>query len=316
MSIFFTAGLEREGFDGAQAYKLDDDTDSQVIQPPASTLVFSQGNNAGYPQLIDNSAIAHNRQYGALLGDIRCQGPVAVDRGMHYLVTNAFGPRSTDPTKPALTPWLASLLPNAGGTVVNATGLFFSDLMLAAQFDVSGNGMAWSYQASAAVCDPNNVAESSSLTLPDSTLSELIGLGISTLFDTTFTDGDSTTYDSIRSVSVRLTNNLQVIKAAHPTLGSRIVKGFTPGLFMGRLTLVQNKGAAQAIPIANGTYEFQIAILSPDGSYLWTLKISASYDAQASAQMANDQNTVSGSYTIFGNAGSLSWPVTSTYAST
>lgn len=312
---YFIAGHEREGFDGYQLFGLDDGTTAVVIAPVSSALVFQAANNNSYPQLIDNSAILHNRVAGAKIGDIRTQGPVGIDRKFEYLLTNAFGPRVSDVAKPALTPWLASFLPNAGGTVVTAGGIWFSDILLSAQFDVAGQGMEWNYQASAVCCDPDNVGASPNLTAP--AVSGTVGFGISTLFDTIFGDGSAGVYDSIRSISIRATNNLAPIKAQNANsalAAARLIKGFTPGQFSGRVNIVQNKGATLAIPSAQGTYEFVATISDPSAAHTLMLSMSMSYDARVSSQMPNDQNTQSASYTLFGAAGSLSWPLTAAYA--
>lgn len=316
MPTYYTPPTDRLGMTGEFLASVDDGSYTTISNPPATSIVHRRGFNPAYPNLVDASAVLHQRALGLAMGDLRVSGPVQIDRLLTQIFTAGFGPRSTNLADPALSPWVATVLPAAGDTAFSFGKIWWSSMRLSGARGYSGGSSIVHYELQGMVFDPNNAAGIFALATPSS--SGTSGVNLSSANNMSITNGASSgtvTYDDWTSFDLTFANQLVPIKAADPVLGSSAVgAGAAPGVIRGQLKLAQFRYAANAFPSSNGVYGIDLVIPDPAGDHTLTVKLSVSYDSDSQSFQPDDINQIGYTYEIFGSANSLTWPVTATYA--
>jgi len=314
MTQFFAPGLARRGFDGEVVWQTDPSSGSGVAYAFANdTAGIITDDNRDYPDAVDNSGLTHISIPGMIDAVISASGCIHPDRAFHTFLNSAFGVR----TGGQLVPWVQSFIPYGGAAQVKSAGIWWNQIVIASAYAKRGAAQRLSYGLAGVCADPKNASAVTDLTIPSVAGSN--GAGAASFIQCSFTDGQVSpvTYDNIRAFKLTLNNGL-LPQPASKNRTARIGNGFTPGTLKGTLSVIQNKGATQAIPRTAGIYPFQINIPTGDGTHTLTIDLSLSYDSDGQSVAANDFSPDAISYNVFGTAAGATttagWNMIASYA--
>jgi hypothetical protein len=278
-------------------------------------IVIGKTSNVAIPALINGAGYAVSKSPGVRLARLQISGVVQVDRGLHTVINQAFGPR----TAGQVLPYVMNVVPYSGGAVIGYTGVYLTRLRLYSAFSVGGGQQMVRFQLSGVILDPDNFYTAPTLTVP--AYVGVAGLGISPFARCSFNNdaGTPTVYDLVRSFDFAISNgdDIQNIQPAMKNVANRIAAGWTPSQIAGALNLGQLRGATNSVPLTDGVYPVDILIPSGDGSKTLTVAGSYSYSSENQSYAPTDFNTVGASYDLFGTSGTSTvtavWPIVASY---
>ncbi len=276
-TVFPLGGGTPKAFDGTILLALDGG--NTVWAFPGLSIQVSDTDNIARPDVIDASEISHVEIPGIRMGSISFALPLMPDRSVHTFLAAAFGARAGQ----QLTPFVINIIPYGGGSVLAATGIWFSRFTVAGSFGTNGQQSMNMVRVSALVMDIDNIYGAPTLAAPAGVGTN--GLGVSSFTNSSFSGAAA--YDKIRSYSLTFDNQLSVVPGI-ANAAQRLAAGCQPGTLRGALTLEQLANPVSPLPGSRGQYPFLLKLPTGDNSKAMTINTNASRDGSSLSLVPTD----------------------------